>query len=223
MCCGSRSSRVTRCAPFDPPFCCATVAGMATRQNRRNGREPLAWNFIVRILGAFRDGAQITDVPPASRKLLRIQMHFRVSEVYLALAAEFVKVAGSPAVHREFWHASNRQQTKLCLSVGVNIGFVRGLAQVFSWATTLLRHGTRLGHYRTGEKRTFLQPNVYRRIFAQSARACTAVEYRRMAITGISGVYVVETPIVSTVSTLCKSSHITIIIAFHVHNRWRHP
>ena len=78
-------------------------------------------------------------MPPASRKLLRIQMHFRVSEVYLALAAEFVKVAGSPAVHREFWHASNRQQIKLCLSVGVTIGFVRGLVQVFSWATTLLR------------------------------------------------------------------------------------
>jgi hypothetical protein len=33
-----------------------------------------------------------------------------------------------------------------------------------------------------------------------------------MAITGISGVYVVETPIVSTVSTLYKSSHITIIL-----------
>jgi hypothetical protein len=60
-------------------------------------------------------------------------MHFRVSEVYLALAAEFVKVAGSPAVHREFWHASNRQQIKLCLSVGVPIGFVRGLVQAFSW------------------------------------------------------------------------------------------
>ena len=183
----------------------------------------MAWNRIVRILGAFPDGAQITDGPPASRKLLRTLMHFRVPEVYLALAAEFVKVAGSPAVHREFWHASNRQQIKLCLSVGVTIGFVRGLVQVFSWATTLLRHGTRLGHYRTGEKRTFFQTNVYRRSFAQNVKACTAVEYGRMGITGISGVYVVETPIVSTVSTLYKSSHITIIIAFHVHNRCRHP